>query len=333
MVVADSPSKLPETEQSNGKPKPRLRLFSLTGRESRLKDFCSNLKDFLSAPSVSRQSAPSSDIWSKDPQFARVEALSVSIHVMLFTLIVSPLIPRIISPATQTRAYPLTPFEDISAYFRQLKAATRRAGGGGGGGERNPVPASKGAVPIFNWNPLAPPRVRTPENPIYSVTPALLGPPELKLAGPNMDKWGHPISSVLNDSGGPGGANGIGSGDGNGIGNGIGDGLGQGMRWGAGDGLPSVGQPGYSDIVCDYCPSAQFSDEAVKAKYEGTVFLSIIVTADGRVADVHVSKGLGLGLDEEAIEAVRKWRFRPSRGPDGKPTAVHATVEVQFHLY
>jgi hypothetical protein len=252
MVMADSLSKLPEPEQSIGKPKPRLRLFPSTSRQSRLKDFCSNLKDFLSALPAFTPSAPSSDIWSKDAQFARVEALSVSMHVLLFTLIVSPLIPRIISPATQTEAYPLTPFEDISAYFRQLKAAARRAGGGGGGGERNPVPASKGAVPMFHWNPLAPPRVRTPQNPMYSVTPALLGPPELKLAGPNMDKWGNPISAVLNESGGPGGANGIGSGDGNGIGNGIGDGLGHGMWWGAADGLPSAGQPGYSDIVCDY---------------------------------------------------------------------------------
>jgi periplasmic protein TonB len=331
--VSDSPCRLPEMEQSNGKPKPPLRFFPSTGRESRLKDFCSNLKDFLSAPPALRQSAPSSDIWSEDPQFARVEAVSVSIHVLLFTLIVSPLIPRIISPATQTRAYPLGPFENISTYFRTIKPAAGKEGGGGGGGEHNPVPAGKGAVPLFNWNPLAPPRVRTPQNPMYAVTPALLGPPEVKIASPNMNNWGDPVSSVLNDSSGPGSGDGIGPGHGKGIGKGTGDGLGDGFEWGVGGRLPSAGERGYSDVVCDYCPSAQFSDEAVKAKYEGTVFLSIIVTADGRPIDIHVSKGLGMGLDEKAIEAVRKWRFRPSRGPDGKPTAVHATVEVQFHLY
>lgn len=329
--MADSSTKVPRAEQSNGKP--RFRLFPLTSPESHLKDFCSNLKDFFSAPPALRQTAPAKDIWSKDPQFARVEALSVSIHVLLFTLIVSPLIPRIISPATQTRAYPLTPFEEVSAYFSQLKAATQRAGGGGGGGERNSAPAGKGALPMFNWNPLAPPRLRTPQSPMYAVRPGLLGPPELKVVSPNMNNWGDPVSSVLNDSSGPGSGDGIGSGHGKGIGKGTGDGLGDGFEWGVGGRLPSGGEMGYSDIVCDYCPSAQFSDEAVKAKYEGTAFLSIIVTADGRVIDVHVSKGLAMGLDEKAIEAVRKWRFRPSRGPDGRPAAVHATVEVQFHLY
>jgi len=331
--MADSPSKLHEAEQSNGKLKPRLRFFSSASRASRLKDFASNLKDFSSAPPVLRQSAPSGDIWSKDPQFVRVEALSVSIHVLLFALIVSPLIPRMISPATQTTVYPLTPFQEISGYFRQLKAATRRAGGGGGGGERNPVPATRGTAPNFNWNVLAAPRVKTPQNPLYSVTPALLGPPGLKIDSPNMNNWGDPLSSVLNDSAGPGSGNGIGSGHGNGIGNGIGDGFGHGLRWGVGDGLPSVGQPGYSDVACEYCPPAQFSEEAVKARYEGVVFLSVIVTADGRPIDIHVSKGLGMSLDEKAVEAVRKWRFRPSLGPDGKPTAVRATIEVQFHLY
>jgi periplasmic protein TonB len=167
---------------------------------------------------------------------------------------------------------------------------------------------------------------------MYAVSPALLGPPELRIASPKMGNWGNPLSAVLTDSGGPGTGDGIGTGQGNGIGDGKGDGFNHGLRWGAGDSLPNSGDAGYSDVACDYCPSAQFSDEAVKAKYEGTVYLSLIVTADGRAVDIHVSKGLGMGLDEKAVEAVRKWRFRPARGPDGKPATVHATIEVQFHL-
>jgi TonB family protein len=82
-----------------------------------------------------------------------------------------------------------------------------------------------------------------------------------------------------------------------------------------------------------YCPEAQYSDEAVKAKYQGTVELLAIITPDGRATDIHVVRGVGLGLDEKAIEAVRTWRFRAALGPDGKPSAVRQIIEVTFHLY
>ncbi|HUC42281.1 MAG TPA: energy transducer TonB, partial [Candidatus Micrarchaeaceae archaeon] len=84
---------------------------------------------------------------------------------------------------------------------------------------------------------------------------------------------------------------------------------------------------------CLYCPSPPFSDEAVKAKYQGVVYVSVVITPDGRATDIHVSKGLGLGLDEKAVEAVRSWRFKPALGPDGRPAAVATTIEVQFRLF
>ena len=64
-----------------------------------------------------------------------------------------------------------------------------------------------------------------------------------------------------------------------------------------------------------------------------SVEMIAIITQDGRATDIHVAKGLGRGLDEKAIEAVRTWRFRPALGPDGKPAAVRQTIEVTFHLY
>ena len=71
----------------------------------------------------------------------------------------------------------------------------------------------------------------------------------------------------------------------------------------------------------------------MKAKYQGTVYITAIITADGRATDIQVAKGVGLGLDENAIAAVRTWRFKPALGPNGKPAAVRQTVEVTFHLY
>ena len=80
-----------------------------------------------------------------------------------------------------------------------------------------------------------------------------------------------------------------------------------------------------------YTPEPDFSEEARKAKYQGTVLLAIVVTANGVASDLKVVKSLGLGLDEKAMEAVRQWKFKPGY-KDGKPVAVAATIEVNFRL-
>jgi TonB family protein len=129
------------------------------------------------------------------------------------------------------------------------------------------------------------------------------------------------------------GGDSLGQGSGNGIGNGQGNGLGPGYGYNTGGGYPNAGTGGYGSPACLYCPQPQFSDEAVKAKYQGTVLLVAVITSDGRATDIRVAKGLGLGLDEKAVEAVRTWRFRPALGPDGKPASVRQSIEVTFHLY
>ena len=75
----------------------------------------------------------------------------------------------------------------------------------------------------------------------------------------------------------------------------------------------------------------EYSEEARKAKYQGTVLLYIEVNSDGRASNIRVVRSLGLGLDEKAIEAVKKWKFSPGK-KDGKPVLVAATVEVNFRL-
>jgi TonB family protein len=77
--------------------------------------------------------------------------------------------------------------------------------------------------------------------------------------------------------------------------------------------------------------NAEYSEEARKAKYQGTVLLEAEVDASGKVVDIGVVRGLGLGLDERAIEAVQEWRFKPAE-KDGKPVSVKTEVEVNFRL-
>src|SRR5207247_9479683 len=81
-----------------------------------------------------------------------------------------------------------------------------------------------------------------------------------------------------------------------------------------------------------YAPEPGDSEEARKAKYQGTCVLYLIVGADGKPRDIRVARSLGLGLDEKAIEAVRQWKFEPAM-KDGKPVAVAINVEVDFRLY
>lgn len=78
-------------------------------------------------------------------------------------------------------------------------------------------------------------------------------------------------------------------------------------------------------------PDPVYSKEARKARYEGTVVLWMIVSTEGLPQDIKVQRALGMGLDEEAIRAVKQWRFEPAT-KDGKPVPVMINVEVNFRL-
>jgi TonB family protein len=88
---------------------------------------------------------------------------------------------------------------------------------------------------------------------------------------------------------------------------------------------------GVSAPAVTYWVDPGYSEEARKAKYGGVVMLSVVVDSEGRARDIHVVKSLGMGLDDKAIEAVQKWKFRPGT-KDGKPVNVRATIEVNFRL-
>jgi TonB family protein len=73
-----------------------------------------------------------------------------------------------------------------------------------------------------------------------------------------------------------------------------------------------------------------YTDEALLAKLEGSVLLSLVVGADGQPRDIQVARPLGLGLDEKAVENVKEWQFKPGT-KNGTPVAVLVNVEVFFH--
>lgn len=74
-----------------------------------------------------------------------------------------------------------------------------------------------------------------------------------------------------------------------------------------------------------------YPEFAVRAQVEGSVLMDIGIDENGRVTDVQVTRGLPFGLSEAAAGAVRQWRYRPARGPEG-PIPSRKTVRILFTL-
>jgi TonB family protein len=217
---------------------------------------------------------------------------------------------------------------DISPYM--LPASAKESGGGGGGGDRDKLAASKGRLPRQSLEQITPPMVVVRNDaPKLTAEPTVVAPPiQMSQIGP----IGDPLSKVLGPpSNGTGFGGGIGSGSGGGVGSGRGPGVGPGYGGGIGGGIYRVGG-GVSAPRAIYSPDPEYSEEARKAKYQGTVVLWMIVDADGRPRDIKVMRSVGLGLDEKAIEAVKTWKFEPAH-KDGHAVAVQISVEVDFRLY
>jgi protein TonB len=80
-----------------------------------------------------------------------------------------------------------------------------------------------------------------------------------------------------------------------------------------------------------YKADPEYTPEALEAKLAGTVILSLVIDAEGNPTEIKLTKGLGKGLDEKAVECLQKWRFTPGTR-FGEPVPVKATVEINFRL-
>jgi len=275
------------------------------------------------------------EIWEETiyrNQIKRTWGVSLLVHATVLFLVALPFARQAVE-AQPKRVVELVPLEDIAPYKVTFPASTKKSGGGGGGGERNPLPASKGRLPRFSLSAqLTPPAavIRNP-HPKLAAEPTVVVPPNIQIQSPNIAAYGDPLADSMIPSGGPGAGGGIGTGSGGGVGSGQGPGVGPGWGGGYGGGVFRVGG-NVSAPVCIYCPLPEYSEEGRKAKYQGLVVLWAVVDENGRVRDIRVQKGLGLGLDEEAIRAAQNWRFKPAER-FGKPVPVAMAIEVRFNLY
>ena len=216
-------------------------------------------------------------------------------------------------------------------------------GGGGGGGLRAPVPPPK-ALREGHHTISSPIPLREPPTPIVPAPPpepkpALLNAeplpvlvaPLVALPADMRDRVGVLEQTVAqNDSHGSGTGGGAGSATGTGIGEGEGPGIGPGSGGGTGGGpfRPGSGiEP--PRLLREVKPD--YTEEARRRNLVGEVVLEIVVRRDGGVGDVTVLQGLGAGLNERAVEAVRQWRFSPAHR-QGTPVDVIVEVAVEFRL-
>jgi len=93
-----------------------------------------------------------------------------------------------------------------------------------------------------------------------------------------------------------------------------------------------AGQGGASEPSCVTCPSPDFPGEAVLQKHEGEVEMEVTVSADGRARDITITKSDGSELDQSAVQAVRKWKFKPALDPNGRPVTARTVINVTFRL-
>jgi TonB family protein len=217
--------------------------------------------------------------------------------------------------------------------FKFKAPAGEKAGGGGGGGDHDLVQAIKGKLPPKMKDPVTPPQVQTVDKPLLPMQAAIDVQKDLVLPdNPNLPNLGVTKSAnVTLASNGTGGGTGIGSGYGGGIGSGTGNGYGPGYGGNAGGGVERIGGE-VSQPTLIFGPDPDFSDEARRAKYQGVVTISLIVDAQGNPQNVRVTRALGMGLDEKAVEAVQHYKFKPAL-KHGKAVAVYMSVEVNFRLY
>lgn len=218
-----------------------------------------------------------------------------------------------------------------------------KAHGGGGSGTRSMTPPSKGQLPKaeFNSSPIvAAARVPTVKNPTLPITPTINVQEDLVKHLDNSIPLGLPTGVEWPMSGGPGVGGSFGTSNGSGVRSGIGDGYEHGRGGNTGGGNNQVGVAGeeiYTSKMGIINPAIThkqkplYTEEARREKIQGDVILSAVLRKDGTITDIKVVRGLGYGLDEEAIKAASKIKFIPGT-KNGQAVNVRARLEFAFQL-
>jgi protein TonB len=245
-------------------------------------------------------------------------AIAFGLHVLVIALI-GYLLAKHISIATKN----VTTLVPIELPVPPPKAPPKAQAMGGGGGQRGPTPVTKGTPPKFADQQIVPPKAPPLEEPKIKIQPTIEVQKDVKMASsiPQLGVANSPVVGPMS----------MGNGSGTGMGSGNGSGLGPGSGGNTGGGPRRIGG-GVSAPVLIFSVEPEFSEEARKAKVAGNVLVNLWVDQSGKPSHVRVLRGVGMGLDEKAMEAVRQYRFKPAM-ENGKPVLVELNVEVNFQIF
>lgn len=294
----------PETEEIAAEPAAEQRVPVLSGADG--------------GPAIVTPSLFSTADRVKTPRDATSTAVAIVTHALVILLILFAVKKgvQMAAPARTTLVTDLTVPPPPPVMPRSEKI-------GGGGGQKGPTPVTQGHLPKLAQDQIVPPKAPPLEKPKLEVEPTVVVQKDLKMADNKMPDLGMPNSSLKGFSMGNGSGSGIGSGSGNGIGPGSGGNTGGGpMHIGGSVRPPSV----------LYSVEPEFSEEARKAKFSGNVQVYLWVDENGNPSHVRVVRGVGMGLDEKAIDAVRQYKFKPAM-QNGKPVKVDLYIDVNFQIF
>ncbi len=194
------------------------------------------------------------------------------------------------------------------------------SGGGGGGGQQAPpvLPPKPvdPVVPVVQAAPVVAPTVIQPEQvDVVDLTAALIDLPGTTAAPGSLGIGG-----------------GAGTGSGGGFGSGTGSGVGPGSGGGTGGGVYQAGN-GVTSPVPISVPKPKYTAEAMKAKLQGIARVRCVVQPNGICTDIAIEHSLDatMGLDQEAINSVKLWRFKPGMRL-GQAVPVQVMIDVEFAL-
>lgn len=245
-------------------------------------------------------------------------AIAVALHVLVIALIAWLLAKHVHMSAPQVTKL-VTP---IDLPVTPPKAPPKAVSMGGGGGQRGPTPVTKGTPPKFAEHQIVPPKAPPLQDPKISIQPTIEVQKDVKMAS-SIPQLGVANSPIIGMS--------MGNGSGTGMGSGHGSGLGPGSGGNTGGGARRVGG-GVSAPEILYKVEPEFSEEARKAKVSGNVVVGIWVDTNGNPTHIRVLRGIGMGLDEKAVEAVRQYKFRPGM-ENGRPVVTEVNIEVNFQIF
>lgn len=264
--------------------------------------------------------------WENSARSGRAQSASLLSHA---TIIVALAIVVMHPPGSKRD--PLPPGEKIPrniavpARLLDLLRGNHPSEGRGSGTGHDLLPATQGNLPSRSSLQLLKPTLPQNQRPELPIPPTILdaSAPRVLTAVENI---GLPWMPDQNNSSGRGKGNTIGDGPGDSIGSSPGDDAGRGQT-------PGTYQPGLSLPKCAYCPDPQYTDEAREAKLQGKVTLQVLVGADGRASQIRIVQGIGLGLDDRAVEAIRRWKFVPAHDAARRAVPSWVTIEAIFRLF